>query len=283
MLFLGFNSPRSADRALVVPGAKRPSAFYHQLYDRAGAGCDRHHTSIEKLLIHRDSWKGVPYLKASFPHLCRPNAVTTAGRRLTSGPASATVLRDHRRWKMVINSLSVHPCFRMLDPELCRGLDRQCAWLETPAGAWVEGQADNDRDVYFVLAGRLRATRHGTQQDLVFTDIEAGSFFGELGALDGASGSPSVLAVADSTLAKMPSVIFVQAMFNHRPLGEAVVATLVARNRAMTRKVAEAAQTCANRLPSIGPGPRRPAQSRFDAVDDIRGIGANPRRARRWL
>ena len=158
---------------------------------------------------------------------------------------------------MVINSLSVHPCFKMLDPELCRVLDRQCAWLKTPAGAWVEGQADNDRDVYFVLAGRLRATLHGTQQDLVFTDIEAGSFFGELGALDGAPGSPSVLAVADSTLAKMPSVIFVQTMFNHRPLGEAVVATLVARNRAMTRKVAEAAQTYANRFPSIGPTPRR--------------------------
>jgi CRP-like cAMP-binding protein len=183
---------------------------------------------------------------------------------------------------MVMNSLSVHPCFKMLDPEVCRVLDRQCAWLETPAGAWVEGQADNDRDVYFVLAGRLRATRHGTQQDLVFTDIEAGSFFGELGALGGALGSPSVLAVVDSTLAKMPSVIFVQTMFNHRPLGEAVVATLVARNRAMTRKVAEAAQTYANRLPSVGPAPRRPAQSLFDAVDDIRGIAANPRRARRW-
>jgi CRP-like cAMP-binding protein len=170
----------------------------------------------------------------------------------------------------------------MLDPELCRVLDRQCAWFETPAGAWVEGETDNDRDVYFVLAGRLRATLHGTQQDLVFTDIEAGSFFGELGALDGASGSPRVLAVADSILAKMPSVTFVQTMFNYRPLGEAVVATLVARNRAMTRKVTEAAQTYANHRPFIGPTPQQPARSRFDAIDDVRATGANPRRARQW-
>jgi CRP/FNR family transcriptional regulator, cyclic AMP receptor protein len=183
---------------------------------------------------------------------------------------------------MVMSSLSAHPCFQMLDAESCRVLDRQCTWLETPAGAWVEGQADNDRDVHFVLAGRLRATLHGTRQDLVFTDIEAGSFFGELGALEGALGSPSVLAVEDSTLAKMPSAIFVQTMFNHRPLGEAVVAKLVVRNRAMTRKVAEAAQTYANRPPSIGPTPRRPAQTRFDAIDDPRAIGANPRRARQW-
>jgi CRP/FNR family cyclic AMP-dependent transcriptional regulator len=183
---------------------------------------------------------------------------------------------------MVINSLSAHPCFKMLDAESCRVLDRQCTWLKTPAGAWVEGEADNDRDVHFVLTGRLRAALQGARQDLVFTDIEAGSFFGELGALEGALGSPSVFAVDDSTLAKMPSAIFVQTMFNHRPLGEAVVAKLVVRNRAMTRKVAEAAQTYANRLPSIGPTPRRPAQSRFDAIDDVRHLGTNPRRARRW-
>jgi hypothetical protein len=62
---------------------------------------------------------------------------------------------------MVMNSLSMHPCFKMLDAESCRVLDRQCTWLKTPAGTWVEGQADNDRDVHFVLAGRLRATAMG--------------------------------------------------------------------------------------------------------------------------
>ena len=35
------------------------------------------------------------------------------------------------------------------------------------------------------------------------------------------------------------AVVFVDTMFTHRPLGEAVVATLVARNRAMTRRVGE--------------------------------------------
>ena len=77
------------------------------------------------------------------------------------------------------------------------------------------------------------------RQDLIFSDMEAGSFFGELAALDGGPRSLSVFAVNDSTVAKMPSAIFVETMFTHRPLGEAVVATLVARNRAMTRRVGE--------------------------------------------
>jgi CRP/FNR family transcriptional regulator, cyclic AMP receptor protein len=183
---------------------------------------------------------------------------------------------------MVISSLSSHPCFKTLDPESCRVLDRQCTWLKTPAGAWVAGQGDDDRDVYFVLTGRLRAALHGALQDLVFTDIEAGSFFGELGALEGVPSLFSVLTVEDSTLAKMPSTVFVATMFNHRPLGEAVVAALVVRNREMTRRVAEAAQVHGNRLSFAGPTPWRPAQSRLDVGADLRHTSANNRRARRW-
>jgi CRP/FNR family transcriptional regulator, cyclic AMP receptor protein len=140
---------------------------------------------------------------------------------------------------MVVSSLSAHPCFKTLDPEACRVLDRHCIWLKTAAGAWVLGQTANDRDVYFVMTGRLRAVSHGVRQDLIFSDMEAGSFFGELAALDGGPRSLSVFAVNDSTVAKMPCPVFVETMFTHRPLGEAVVATLVARNRAMTRRVGE--------------------------------------------
>jgi CRP/FNR family cyclic AMP-dependent transcriptional regulator len=180
---------------------------------------------------------------------------------------------------MVINSLSAHPCFKTLDPESCAVLDRDCVWLKAAAGAWIADEAADDRDVYFLMAGRLRAALHGSRQDLVFTDIEAGSFFGELSALEGAPRSPSVLAVEDSTVARMPSALFVETMFTHRPLGEAVVATLVARNRTMTRKVGEAANIFAS--------PHAPTQSRllespFDARTDIRHTGSNLRRARQW-
>ncbi|HSV00122.1 MAG TPA: cyclic nucleotide-binding domain-containing protein [Roseiarcus sp.] len=182
---------------------------------------------------------------------------------------------------MVIESLSIHPCFKTLDPESRRDLDRRCTWLKTPAGAWVIGQADDQRDVYFILSGRLRVTLHGSGRDLVSSDIEAGAFFGELNALEGVPDSLSAFAVEDSTLAKMPSSVFVATMFNHRPLAESVVAALVVRNRAMTRKVVEAAHICGDRLFAEATA-RRPAQRRFDMGAEIRHIGANPRRARRW-
>jgi len=190
----------------------------------------------------------------------------------------------------ILNTLAAHPCFKTLDPESCRILDRRCVWLKTAAGSrvvgagsWEVGQTASDRDVYFVLTGRLRAALRGSWQDLVFTDVEAGSFFGELSALEGAPHAHSVFAVNDSTLARMPGAVFVETVFTHRPLGEAVVATLVARNRAMTRRVREAAHFCASGPPSVGSTRSRLRESRFDAVADVCSIGEDYPRARRWL
>ncbi len=140
---------------------------------------------------------------------------------------------------VVQNTLAAHRCFKTLDPESCRVLDRQCAWLKTPAGSWILDQTANDRDVYFIMTGRLRAVLHNARQDVIFTDMEAGSFFGEMSAIDGLPRSLSVFAVNDSLMAKMPAKVFVETMFSHRPLAEAVVTTLIARTRAMTRRVGE--------------------------------------------
>ena len=139
----------------------------------------------------------------------------------------------------VPSTLAAHRCFKTLDPESCLILDRQCTWLRTPAGSWIVDQTGNDRDVYIIMTGRLRAVLHNARQDVIFTDMEAGSFFGEMSAFDGLPRSLSVFAVNDSLMAKMPAKVFVETMFSHRPLGEAVIAALVARTRSMTRRVGE--------------------------------------------
>jgi CRP/FNR family transcriptional regulator, cyclic AMP receptor protein len=181
---------------------------------------------------------------------------------------------------MLIESLSAHPCFTTLDHESCRVLDRRCIWLKVAAGAWVIGRRANDRNVYFVMAGRIRPVLHGERRDLIGSDTEAGSFYGELSALEGAACSHSVFAVDDSTVAAMPSMVFVEMVFTHRPLGEAVVAKLVERNRMMTRRVAEAAHISGSRLPYVGPLRSRPPYGRFHVGGDVRHTGGKHRRAR---
>jgi CRP-like cAMP-binding protein len=139
----------------------------------------------------------------------------------------------------VPSTLSAHPYFRTLDAESCRILDRQCIWLRTTAGAWIVDQSATDRDVYFIMSGQLRAVYNTARQDLIFNDMKAGSIFGEMAAIDGAPRAASVFAIVDSLVAKMPAHIFVETMFSHRPLGEAVVRTLIHRLRAMSGRVSE--------------------------------------------
>jgi hypothetical protein len=45
----------------LLPWADKLPANHARVYDCAGAGCDRRHTAIEKMPIHRDSWKSGPY------------------------------------------------------------------------------------------------------------------------------------------------------------------------------------------------------------------------------
>ena len=140
---------------------------------------------------------------------------------------------------LVPSTLAAHPYFRTFDSDTCKVLDRQCIWLRTTAGAWILDQSANDRDVYFIMSGQLRAVYNIARQDLIFNDMNAGSIFGEMAAIDGAPRAASVFAIVDFVVAKMPAQIFVETMFSHRPLCEAVVKTLIERLRAMSGRVSE--------------------------------------------
>jgi len=140
---------------------------------------------------------------------------------------------------LVPSTLAAHACFKTLDPEACHILDRQCVWLKIPSGAWIVDQSAHDRDVYFVMSGHLRSVLNMARQDLIFSDMKAGSIFGEMAAFDGAPRASSVFAVVDSLVAKMPAPVFIETMFSHRPLGEAIVSTLIARLRELSRRVGE--------------------------------------------
>jgi hypothetical protein len=157
---------------------------------------------------------------------------------------------------VVTDSLSAHRCFKTLDPEARRVLDRRCTWFKAAAGAWIVVRKAEDGDVYFVMAGRLRPALHGMRRDLMSSEIKAASFFGELGALKGLPGRHGVFA-----------------------LGAAAMARLAARNRAMNRRVAAAAHIYEGCLPLVGPMGSPPRCGRFHAGADVRHIGPQQRRA----
>ena len=139
----------------------------------------------------------------------------------------------------VPSTLVAHPYFRTLDAESCRVLDRHCTWLKAVTGSLILDQSSNERDVYFIMSGQLRAVHNNARQDLIFNEMRAGSIFGEMAAIEGAPRAASVFAVVDLLIAKMPPQIFIETMYSHRPLCEAVIRTLSERLRAMSSRVSE--------------------------------------------
>ena len=71
-------------------------------------------------------------------------------------------------------------------------------------GEFIIHSSDQDRDVYFVVSGSVRATVYSISgKQVTFQDLSAGDMFGELAAVDGLSRSTDVVALSDCTIGVM--------------------------------------------------------------------------------
>ena len=95
-----------------------------------------------------------------------------------------------------------------LSPEALRKIERQCRWYEFPANAKILDHNNGNRDVYFVVRGAVQVVNYSPNgRKIAFAKIAAGSYFGELAAIDGKPRSASVVALEDCLVATMaPSV-----------------------------------------------------------------------------
>jgi CRP/FNR family transcriptional regulator, cyclic AMP receptor protein len=132
------------------------------------------------------------------------------------------------------------PLFRTLADEAVRRLDTQCLWRRYEAKEEILGYGEAGTDVYFVVSGIVRALiRANGSREVILGDIGAGEFFGELAAIDGRPRSASIVALTGATLARMPALVFRQAMHRHAEVCDQVLALLAARIRLLDNRVNE--------------------------------------------
>ncbi len=99
--------------------------------------------------------------------------------------------------------------FGGLTPEARRALARRCAWRDYEPRQEIVRHLDESRAVFFLTAGKARATIYSSiGKQVTFGDIHAGGFFGELAAIDGMPRSASVEASSRCTVAAMSSELF---------------------------------------------------------------------------
>src|SRR3974390_1539091 len=108
------------------------------------------------------------------------------------------------------------PLFRSLDPAKIEALDTQCAWCRATRAQWIIDYQDTSNDVFFVVSGTLRVKLQSVSgREVLLREVNAGEFFGELGAIDNQPRSAGIVAVTDVTVARMPASVFLAAVHAH--------------------------------------------------------------------
>ena len=114
------------------------------------------------------------------------------------------------------NSLRGIRLFMNLPTEEVSSLESRCKWTQYPAGTQILERETDNRDVYFVVRGSVRIVNYSTSgREIALATIEAGSYFGELSAVDGQRRSANVVAATDCTVATITPAIFGRLLVKH--------------------------------------------------------------------
>nr|WP_256354285.1 Crp/Fnr family transcriptional regulator [Variovorax sp. dw_308] len=110
------------------------------------------------------------------------------------------------------------PLFASLPDARLEQLARQCQWHQLAAHQPLLLRADPQRDVYFLLSGRLRVTSYSAGgRQVSFRDSVKGDWFGDMAAVDGGPRSADVVTLEPSTVASLDSAAFM-ALLREEPL-----------------------------------------------------------------
>lgn len=145
-------------------------------------------------------------------------------RTLDGIPLFATLSRDHRRM-----------------------LAARCFWIRYKPHDSIIDQADEGRDIFFVVSGKVRVLVYSLSgRELSFSDVGPGGFFGELAAIDGRPRSAGVVALTDTLVAGLGGSQFLETVSNTPALAEAMLVHLAGLVRRTTERIVDLSTLAAN-------------------------------------
>jgi len=115
-----------------------------------------------------------------------------------------------------------------------------CQGRRYAANKRILSHKDQDRDVYFIVSGKVRVTIYSLSgKEITFRDQSAGEMFGELGAIDGEPRSAHVMALEDSLVASMPRETFWEVLGGYPEVAEFTLKRLASLVRLLSERVFE--------------------------------------------
>lgn len=127
-----------------------------------------------------------------------------------------------------------------VEPALLEQIARQCAWCRYEAGQSIVSRELPGRDVYLMIAGRVRVTIYtASGRQVTFRDLNEGHSFGEIAAIDGRGRSADVVALTEVSAAAMPQPAFRQLLRSEPLIAERFMEHCVTLIRLLSDRVVE--------------------------------------------
>ncbi|MGD9507847.1 MAG: Crp/Fnr family transcriptional regulator [Geminicoccaceae bacterium] len=119
-------------------------------------------------------------------------------------------------------------------------LATRCAWRRYQPGELVLSREAEDRDVLFLVVGRLRVVNYASSgREVAYAVIEPGAHVGELAALDGSPRTASVEALEPCQVAALPSAPFQELLLSHPQLALSLLQSMAKIIRQTDERIAE--------------------------------------------
>jgi CRP-like cAMP-binding protein len=130
------------------------------------------------------------------------------------------------------------PLLAGLETSALEALARECAWRNLAAGQRVISRNATDRDVYVIVAGRVRVTTYSSAgRQVTFRDLEAGDVFGDVAAIDGEPRSADVVALESTLVASMTPAVFRRLLREQPEVAERVLRGFASLVRRLSERV----------------------------------------------
>lgn len=124
---------------------------------------------------------------------------------------------------------------------------KSCRWKTYGSGEQIIDQHSDSRDIFFIVDGRVRVVNYSLSgREITFDDLEPGSHFGELAAIDGLPRSASVMALNETRIASLPADQFRNIILQHPTIALKLMKHLAYLVRTSTSRIMELSTLGAN-------------------------------------
>ncbi len=128
--------------------------------------------------------------------------------------------------------------FEELPEETLRSLEQQCTWRRYEKAEQILGRDSDNHDVYFVVEGSVQIANYSMSgREIALAAVKAGTYFGELSAIDKQPRSASVIAAEKTLLAAMAPNVFRKLIASSPEVGLCVLEQLAQVVRACDERI----------------------------------------------